>query len=42
MKAFQLAGQFTRYRSMVDRSLQIVFETQEATPEMLSNIQNSF
>jgi len=42
MKAFQLAGQFTRYRSMVDRSLQIVFETQEATPDLLANIQNSF
>lgn len=42
MNAFQFAGQFTRYRSMADRSLQITFETAEATPGLLSNIQNSF
>jgi len=42
MKAFQFAGQFTRYRSMADRSIQITFETQEVTPELMMNIQNSF
>ena len=41
MKTFTLAGQLESYRSLKDRSLKLSFETQEATPEMMVNIQNS-
>jgi len=42
MKAFQFGGHFSSYKSMADRSIRLTFDTQEATPELMSNIQNSF
>ena len=42
MSAFQFGGYFSSYRSMADKSVRITFDTQEATPELMSNIQNSF
>jgi len=42
MAVFQFGGHFSSYRSLADKSLRITFDTQEATPELMANIQNSF
>jgi hypothetical protein len=42
MSAFQFGGHFSSYRSMADKSVRLTFDTQEATPELMSSIQNSF
>jgi hypothetical protein len=41
MKTFLIAGHFSRYRSLADKSLQLTFETNEPAPELVSNIQQS-
>lgn len=42
MKVFQFGGHFSSYRSMADKSIRLTFDTQEASPELMSNIQNAF
>jgi hypothetical protein len=39
MKVFIIAGHLSRFRSLADKTLQLTFETQEPTPEMVMNIQ---
>ena len=36
-----IPGHFESYRSLKDRSLKLVFETQEPTPEQMADIQKS-
>jgi hypothetical protein len=42
MSAFTMAGHFSSYRSMADKSVRLTFDTQEATPQLMADIQNSF
>jgi hypothetical protein len=41
MKCFQLAAQLESYRSLRDRTLKLIFETSEITPEKMSDIHYS-
>lgn len=41
MSIFTIAGQFARYRSLADKSLQLTFETQELEPDTVSKIQKA-
>ena len=38
MKTFQLAAQLESYRSLRDRTLKLIFETSEITPEKMADI----
>jgi len=38
MKIFQIPAELKRYRSMINKMLQISFETSELTPEQMANI----
>ena len=41
MSVFTFAGQFSGYRSLQDRSLKLTIETQEASPELMANLQKA-
>jgi len=41
MKTFQIPAELKRYRSLINKMLQVSFETSELTPEQMANIHYS-